>query len=115
MGTTKKSCHSCGMPMKQDPQGGGTNADGSKNEIYCSYCYQNGDFTFHGTVDEYQEFCRQKMIEGGLMLLMLAIVYLLLLQAKRLTGKKVADRVVMRLFDFKSSLSHVAKQVKGKS
>ncbi len=65
MGTTKKSCHSCGMPMKQDPQGGGTNADGSKNEIYCSYCYQNGDFTFHGTVDEYQEFCRQKMIEGG--------------------------------------------------
>ena len=55
------------------------------------------------------------MIEGGLMLLMLAIVYLLLLQAKRLTGKKVADRVVMRLFDFKSSLSYVAKQVKGKS
>lgn len=65
MSTTSKSCQSCGMPMKQDPQGGGTNADGSKNGIYCSYCYQNGDFTFHGTVGEYQEYCRQKMIEGG--------------------------------------------------
>ena len=55
------------------------------------------------------------MIEGGLMLLMLAIIYLLLLQAKRLTGKKVADRVVMRLFDFKSSLSNVSKKVKDKN
>ena len=52
------------------------------------------------------------MIEGGLMLLMLAIVYLLLLQAKRLTGKKVADRVVMRLFDFKSSLRVFSRQCK---
>jgi hypothetical protein len=25
-------CQSCGMPLKQDPQGGGTNADGSKNK-----------------------------------------------------------------------------------
>jgi len=36
-----KFCQSCGMPMKQDPQGGGTNADGSINIMYCSYCYQN--------------------------------------------------------------------------
>ncbi len=35
------------------------------NEKYCSYCYQNGEFTFNGTVSEFQEFCRQKMIEGG--------------------------------------------------
>jgi hypothetical protein len=53
------------MPMKNDPQGNGTNADSSKNEKYCSYCYQNGKFTFSGTVTEFQEFCRQKMIEGG--------------------------------------------------
>lgn len=60
-----KFCQSCGMPMKQDPQGGGTNADGSKNEQYCSYCYQNGAFTFNGTVEEFQEHCRQIMIKSG--------------------------------------------------
>ena len=65
MNTKNKFCQSCGMPMKQDPQGGGTNADGSVNAIYCSYCYQNGAFTFDGTVEEFQEFCRQKMIENG--------------------------------------------------
>ena len=60
-----KMCQSCGMPMKQDPQKGGTNADGSKNLLYCSYCYQLGEFTFNGTVQEFQEFCRKKMIEAG--------------------------------------------------
>jgi hypothetical protein len=62
---TFKNCQSCGMPLKKDPQGSGTNADGSKNEKYCSYCYQNGTFTFNGTVQEMQEFCKEKMIEGG--------------------------------------------------
>jgi len=65
MSSKRKVCESCGMPMKQDPQNGGTNADGSKNEIYCSYCYQNGEFTCDGTVKEFQEFCRQKMVVGG--------------------------------------------------
>lgn len=51
--------------MKQDPQGGGTNADGSKNEIYCSYCYQNGEFAFNGIVTEFQEFCHHKMVDSG--------------------------------------------------
>jgi hypothetical protein len=61
----KKMCQSCGMPMNQDPQNGGTNADGSKNTEYCSYCYQKGVFTFTGTLPEFQDFCKQKMIEGG--------------------------------------------------
>ena len=65
MSTTNKFCQSCGMPMKKDPQGGGTNADGSKNTTYCSYCYQNGDFTFHGTVGEFQNFCKEQMIKDG--------------------------------------------------
>jgi hypothetical protein len=65
MSTKNKFCQSCGMPMKQDPQGGGTNADGSKNEIYCSYCYQNDEFIFNGIVTEFQEFCRQKMFDSG--------------------------------------------------
>ena len=60
-----KFCQSCGMPMTKDPQGGGTNADGSKNLKYCSYCYQNGEFSFNGTVEEFQEHCRKIMVEGG--------------------------------------------------
>jgi len=51
--------------MSKDPQGGGTNADSSLNSNYCSYCYQQGQFTFNGDVKEFQEFCRQKMIESG--------------------------------------------------
>jgi hypothetical protein len=60
-----KMCQSCGMPMNKDSKAGGTNADGTKNLKYCSYCYQDGDFLYKGNVKDFQEFCRQKMIEGG--------------------------------------------------
>lgn len=63
--SSKPMCQSCGMPLSNDPQGGGTNADGSKTKKYCSYCYENGDFKFNGTVTEFQEHCRMKMKEGG--------------------------------------------------
>ncbi len=33
------------MPLKQDPEHGGTEADGTKSPRYCSYCYQDGKFT----------------------------------------------------------------------
>jgi hypothetical protein len=33
------------MPLKKDPRGGGTHADGTKNLKYCSYCFQDGTFT----------------------------------------------------------------------
>lgn len=65
MAKQNKMCQSCGMPMSKDPQGGGTNADSSINLKYCSYCFQNGAFTYNGTVHEFQELCRQKMIEKG--------------------------------------------------
>jgi len=58
-------CQSCGMPLSSDPNGGGTNSLGVKIEKYCSYCFQNGEFTFKGTVKEFQEFCRLKMKEDG--------------------------------------------------
>jgi len=58
-----KNCQSCGMPLKQDPAHGGTNADGSKSTMYCSYCYQNGKFTRDCTVQEMQAFCKAKLIE----------------------------------------------------
>jgi hypothetical protein len=54
------------MPMSKDPQSGGSNADGTRNEMYCSYCFQNGEFAgSEMTVTEFQEFCRREMIVGG--------------------------------------------------
>ena len=64
MSKKNKYCQSCGMPMKSDPEKGGTNSDGSKNEMYCSYCYQNGSFTQPDiTVDEMFEFVKGKLKE----------------------------------------------------
>jgi hypothetical protein len=61
-----KNCQSCGMPLKKDPSGGGTNADGSKSKKYCSYCYQNGAFVGGDlTVKEFQAFCKNEMIKNG--------------------------------------------------
>jgi hypothetical protein len=37
-------CQSCAMPMVK-PEDFGTNADGSPNQEYCHYCFQNGAFT----------------------------------------------------------------------
>jgi protein-arginine kinase activator protein McsA len=61
-----KQCQSCGMPFKNDPQGGGTNADGSKSKMYCSNCYQNGRFTQpNWTVEQMQAFVKGKLKELG--------------------------------------------------
>jgi hypothetical protein len=67
MNTAKdnKFCQSCGMPIKKDPQRGVINADGAKNDKYCSYCYQIGEFTFKGTAKEMQALCKDKMVEMG--------------------------------------------------
>lgn len=57
-----KTCQSCGMPMKYDPEKGGTEADGSKNLNYCGYCYQNGAFTQPDfTVDEMKAFVIEQL------------------------------------------------------
>ena len=67
MEKTYKNCQSCGMPMKRDPLGGGTNADGSQSAIYCSHCYQNGAFTLPDyTAAQMQELVKGKMKEMGI-------------------------------------------------
>lgn len=59
-----KNCQSCGMPMKQDPNKGGTNSDGTKSLMYCSYCFKEGKFTQPDfTIDEMKKFCKEKMKE----------------------------------------------------
>ncbi|WP_276134475.1 zinc ribbon domain-containing protein [Polluticoccus soli] len=61
-----KYCQSCSMPLNKDPQGGGTNADGTKSNKYCSLCYQNGKFTRDCTVKEMQDFVKGKLKEMGI-------------------------------------------------
>ena len=66
MAKSYKNCQSCGMPLKRDEQGGGTNADGSKSVVYCSHCYQKGQFTLPDiTVVEMQTLVREKLKEFG--------------------------------------------------
>ena len=52
-----KFCQSCGMPLTEELLG--TNADGSKNEEYCIYCYKDGKFLQNFTMDEMIEHCAQ--------------------------------------------------------
>jgi hypothetical protein len=66
MEKTYKFCQSCGMPMKQDPKKGGSNAEGTVNHKFCSYCYVDGNYTFNGTASEMQDFCKNKMREMGM-------------------------------------------------
>jgi hypothetical protein len=56
------------MPMKKDPAGGGTQADGSRSADYCSYCYANGAFTSPEirTAADMQKFCVGKLKELGM-------------------------------------------------
>ena len=59
----EKYCQSCGMPMGDNADLYGTNADGSKNEDYCKYCYENGEFTSDCTMEEMIEICVGPMVE----------------------------------------------------
>jgi hypothetical protein len=61
-----KDCQSCGMPLSRDERGGGTNADGSKNDRYCSHCYEGGRFTLPDiTADEMKARVKGKLQEAG--------------------------------------------------
>ena len=45
MGNLMNLCQSYGMPLDKDPARGGTNADKSKSDKYCSFCYKDGGVT----------------------------------------------------------------------
>jgi len=62
-----KNCQSCGMPLKRDAQGGGTQADGTRSLMYCSHCYQDGKFTQPDiTMDEMKARVKGKLKEFGI-------------------------------------------------
>lgn len=66
MQTAFANCQSCGMPLKRDAAGGGTNADGSRSTMYCSHCYAQGQFVLPDlTVDQMQARVRGKLKDMG--------------------------------------------------
>lgn len=61
-----RHCQSCGMPMKRDEKGGGTEADGRRSALYCSHCYLDGTFTQPDlTAPQMQQLVRGKLAEFG--------------------------------------------------
>lgn len=53
------------MPITSDSQLG-TNLDGSKNEDYCKYCYQDGEFIDKVSMEEYIEMCSKYGSQAGM-------------------------------------------------
>ena len=60
-----KICQSCGMPIVADEQLG-KNSDGSINNDYCKYCYDNGEFIDKVTMEEYIEMCSKYGQQAGM-------------------------------------------------
>lgn len=57
-------CQSCSMPLAA-AESLGSNADGSANEEYCTYCYQEGAFTDpDATVQSMIEVCVPHVVAG---------------------------------------------------
>ena len=65
MEMNQKFCQCCGMPMGNTDEQYGTNADGSKNEDYCKYCYADGGFIKEQTLEEMIESCIPFLIQDG--------------------------------------------------
>ena len=55
-------CQSCGMALTRDEERG-TEADGSRSETYCVYCYQQGQFLQDVTMEEMAEHNLQFLAE----------------------------------------------------
>lgn len=58
-------CQSCGMPITSKEQLG-TNKDGSTNQDYCKYCYENGKFIDDVTMEKYIDMCSGFGAQAGM-------------------------------------------------
>ncbi|HJN85421.1 MAG TPA: zinc ribbon domain-containing protein [Patescibacteria group bacterium] len=56
-------CQSCGMPLKKDEQHGGSERDGSKSKIYCSLCYNLGEFRQDMSLEEMMALVENVLVE----------------------------------------------------
>lgn len=61
----KLYCQSCGMPMGDTKDLYGTEADGSKSNDYCQYCYTQGAFTVNCSMEEMIETCIAPMVAAN--------------------------------------------------
>lgn len=63
----EKFCQSCMMPRDNAEFKKGTEADGSENDLYCSYCYDKGAFTNPDikTAKDMQNFVKNILKEQG--------------------------------------------------
>ena len=54
--------------MEKDIHGGGTEADGTRSQKYCSLCYADGGFTNPDltSAKQMQDFCILKLKEQGM-------------------------------------------------
>ena len=59
---TDLACQSCGMPVV--PEQMGRHEDGTLNEHYCKWCWDNGAFTRDCTMEEMIEWCLPYMPFG---------------------------------------------------
>lgn len=60
----KIRCQSCGMPLSDEFDNYGANADGTENKEYCTFCFQNGDFTKPQlTLEEMIQLSTDNMVE----------------------------------------------------
>ena len=55
-------CESCGMILT--PADYGSDADGSKDEHYCKWCYEQGKYTYDTTMDAMIEDCAPRLAEN---------------------------------------------------
>ena len=60
-------CQSCGMPLDKDPNRGGSETDGTKSSLYCSLCYEDGQFKHPNvTASEFQAHCVSALVDKGM-------------------------------------------------
>ncbi len=58
-------CQSCAMPLLNENIKG-TNKDNSKNNEYCKYCFENGEFTDDCNIEEMKNRCIEHLVEKGI-------------------------------------------------
>jgi hypothetical protein len=54
-------CQSCGIPISDELYSRDSN--GRINKNYCKHCYENGHFTFNGSMEEMAEICAEYMTQ----------------------------------------------------
>lgn len=61
----EKICQSCGMPINSKDLLG-TEKDGTQNNDYCKYCFNNGEFIDKVDMKDYIEMCSKFSFQAGM-------------------------------------------------